>query len=44
MKRCLQIQGRLEDKFEEQSAIFYSVMQAADIFFLEVDVCQLGLD
>lgn len=46
IKRCMQIMGRSEDKFEEQSAshIVYSCMQCTDIFFLGVDVCQLGVD
>jgi len=46
VKRCMQIMGRSEDKFEEQSAshIVYSCMQCTDIFFLGVDVCQLGMD
>ena len=46
VKRCMQIQGRAENNFEDQTAssILYSTMQCADIFFLGVDVCQLGLD
>lgn len=41
--RCTQIMGRGE-KGLAASQIFYPCMQAADIFFLGVDVCQLGLD
>ncbi len=46
VKNCMQIMGRKEDKFMTQSAshIVYSCMQCADIFFLGVDVCQLGMD
>lgn len=46
IKKCMQIQGRGEDKFEGETSshIFYSAMQCADIFFLGADVCQLGLD
>jgi tyrosyl-tRNA synthetase len=42
-KRCCQIMGR-NDSGLSSSQIFYPIMQCADIFFLEVDVCQLGLD
>jgi tyrosyl-tRNA synthetase len=41
--RCTQIMGR-SDKGLSASQIFYPCMQAADIFFLGVDLCQLGLD
>lgn len=41
--RCTQIMGR-GDKDLSASQIFYPCMQAADIFFLGVDTCQLGMD
>jgi len=41
--RCTQIMGR-GDKGLSSSQIIYPCMQAADIFFLGVDTCQLGLD
>lgn len=41
--RCSQIMGRT-DKGLSCSQLFYPCMQARDIFFLGVDVCQLGLD
>ena len=43
-RRALTIAGRLG--YEEQPAafFFYPSMQAADIFHMRVDICQLGLD
>jgi tyrosyl-tRNA synthetase len=43
IQRCGQIMGR-SDSGLQASQIFYPCMQAADVFFLGVDVCQLGLD
>jgi tyrosyl-tRNA synthetase len=43
IKRCCTIMGR-DDKNLSSSQILYPVMQASDIFFLGVDVCNLGLD
>jgi len=43
-KRCTQIMGRNEDDLLYSSQILYPLMQAADIFYLNVDICQLGLD
>ncbi|OIO65519.1 tyrosine--tRNA ligase [Candidatus Woesearchaeota archaeon CG1_02_57_44] len=42
--RCSQIMGRKESDALNASQIFYPCMQAADIFKLDVDICQLGLD
>ncbi len=42
--RCGQIMGRKEAEVLQASQIFYPCMQAADIFQLKVDICQLGLD
>ena len=42
--RCTQIMGRHESDMLYASQILYPLMQAADIFFLNVDICQLGLD
>ncbi len=42
--RCSQIMGRRESETRQASQILYPCMQAADIFHLDVDVCQLGLD
>lgn len=42
--RCTQIMGRNESDDLSAAQIFYPVMQAADIFFLKADICQLGMD
>lgn len=42
--RCSQIMGRSEKEALQASQILYPCMQAADIFYLNVDICQLGLD
>lgn len=36
--------GRNESDDLSASQIFYPVMQAADVFFLNVDICSLGMD
>ena len=42
--RCTQIMGRSETDNLTASQILYPLMQAADIFYLPADICQLGLD
>jgi len=42
--RTGQIMGRKEAEIQQASQIFYPCMQAADIFHLNVDICQLGMD
>jgi tyrosyl-tRNA synthetase len=42
--RALTIMGRKEGEMSEVAAYFYPVMQVADIFHLEADITQLGLD
>ncbi len=42
--RCSQIMGRKESESLSAAQIFYPVMQAADIFQLNIDICQLGMD
>jgi len=42
--RTIQIMGRNEKDTLQASQIFYPCMQAADIFHLKVDICQLGMD
>lgn len=42
--RCTQIMGRKETDSLSSSQILYPMMQCADIFYLNVDICQLGLD
>ena len=42
--RCGQIMGRKEADVQQASQIMYPCMQAADIFELEADITQLGMD
>lgn len=42
--RCSQIMGRSESDNLSASQILYPCMQAADIFYLKADICQLGMD
>ncbi len=42
--RCGQIMGRKESTSNPSSQIIYPLMQAADIFHLDVDIAQLGMD
>lgn len=42
--RTGEIMGRKESEVQQASMILYSCMQAADIFQLEADICQLGMD
>uniref|UniRef100_A0A061S1P3 tyrosine--tRNA ligase n=1 Tax=Tetraselmis sp. GSL018 TaxID=582737 RepID=A0A061S1P3_9CHLO len=42
--RCSQIMGREESDELSAAQIFYPCMQCADIFFLNADICQLGVD
>ena len=44
VKRCGQIMGRSEGDDQPSSQIMYPCMQAADVFYLHADICQLGLD
>ena len=42
--RTGQIMGRKEAEIQQASQILYPCMQAADIFHLKADICQLGMD
>mmetsp|Transcript_3085 Transcript_3085/g.4756 ORF Transcript_3085/g.4756 Transcript_3085/m.4756 type:complete len:381 (+) Transcript_3085:13-1155(+) len=42
--RCSQIMGRAESDEMASAQILYPCMQCADVFFLEADICQLGMD
>lgn len=42
--RALTIMGRREGEMSEVAQYFYPVMQVSDIFHLEADITQLGLD
>lgn len=44
MLRCSTIMGRKEGELTDSAQILYPAMQCADIFYLNVDVCQLGMD
>merc|ERR1719305_2204265 len=43
IKKCCQIMGRLEGNLTA-AQVLYPLMQCTDIFFLEADICQLGVD
>ncbi|MDA4125391.1 MAG: tyrosine--tRNA ligase [Thaumarchaeota archaeon] len=42
--RALTIAGRTSKELLQTAQLLYPVMQVADIFWLDVDICQLGLD
>lgn len=42
--RCCTIMGRKESDEMSSAQIFYPCMQCADVFFLQADICQLGMD
>lgn len=42
--RCSQIMGRRESESLSAAQIFYPCMQCADIFHLQADIAQLGMD
>lgn len=42
--RALSIMGRKTGELKEVAQYFYPMMQVADIFELQADICQLGLD
>eukprot|EP00607_Mallomonas_marina_P011012 CAMPEP_0182419414 /NCGR_PEP_ID=MMETSP1167-20130531/3884_1 /TAXON_ID=2988 /ORGANISM="Mallomonas Sp, Strain CCMP3275" /LENGTH=264 /DNA_ID=CAMNT_0024594339 /DNA_START=527 /DNA_END=1321 /DNA_ORIENTATION=+ len=44
IQRCCTIMGRKENEEMSAAQIFYPCMQAADVFFLRADICQLGMD
>ncbi|KAL0231517.1 hypothetical protein GEMRC1_010921 [Eukaryota sp. GEM-RC1] len=44
IKRCCTVMGRSEEDELTAAQIMYPCMQAADIFALKADICQLGLD
>ncbi|HKT21265.1 MAG TPA: tyrosine--tRNA ligase [Nitrososphaerales archaeon] len=43
-QRALTIAGRTSKEAVQAAQLFYPMMQVADIFWLDVDICQLGLD
>lgn len=42
--RCGEIMGRKEGEVQSAAQVLYPCMQAADIFYLGADICQLGMD
>lgn len=44
MVKCTQIMGREESDDLSVAQLLYPCMQAADVFFLKTDICQLGQD
>lgn len=43
-QRALTIAGRQEAGSNPTSMLFYPSMQVADIFYMDIDICQLGMD
>ena len=43
-ERAISIMGRKAGEMKEVSQLFYPMMQVADVFHLDVDITQLGLD
>ena len=43
LEKCCQIMGRKEGNLSA-AQVLYPLMQCADVFFLQADVCQLGMD
>jgi tyrosyl-tRNA synthetase len=43
-QRAITIMGRTSKDLIKASQLFYPMMQVADIFWLDVDICQLGMD
>lgn len=43
-ERAISIMGRKAGEMKETAQLFYPMMQVADIFHLDVDIAQLGLD
>lgn len=43
-ERAISIMGRKEGEMKETAQLFYPMMQVADIFHLDVDIAQLGMD
>ncbi|MDV3277314.1 MAG: tyrosine--tRNA ligase [Nitrososphaerales archaeon] len=42
--RAITIAGRTSKDLIQTSTVMYPIMQVADIFWLDVDICQLGVD
>lgn len=44
VKRAITIMGRKEGENISVAQLFYPIMQATDIFQMNIDICQLGID
>lgn len=44
IKKCCTIMGRTEADDLSVAQMFYPCMQCTDVFFMDVDICQLGMD
>lgn len=44
VERCIRRMGLCENDELNASHVVYTIMQCADIFFLEADICQTGMD
>lgn len=44
IQKCATIMGKKESDQLKVSQLFYPCMQCTDVFFLDVDICQLGID
>lgn len=44
IKRCAQIMGRSDEESLSAAQILYPCMQAADVFYLDAQITQLGMD
>ena len=44
MMRCTTIMGRKEGELSDAGQLLYPAMQVADIFHMNIDICQLGMD
>ncbi len=43
-KRATTIMGRKEGELIDTASVFYPIMQVTDIFKMDIDICQLGMD
>lgn len=44
VKRAVTIMGRKEGEAQDTASLFYPCMQVTDIFQMDIDICQLGMD
>ncbi len=44
VRRAVTIMGRKEGEAQDTASLFYPCMQVTDIFQMDIDICQLGMD